>query len=406
MGAPCIFPACINRMFGRDPTQSRRVPSLPDVLVTLSARAGKPLWIPSDVGGLCCATPWGSKGYRKGHDYMAVSMADALWRWSDGGRLPIVVDAASCTLGLVEDVRLHLDEQRRSLHERLKIIDSITWCRDLLPRLKIQRKLGRVVLHPTCSMNHLALATLPPWHYSSDCIAIEYWTDPAAIAALLLPGVAPDGKSGGRAFLRFLDWQFTASDDELTDPARFQYREAFALVEAIFEGTPINYCPFIFVDNDAAIARGWAQGFPKKLGSVYQTRSFSAPSPPAAPLAKGSRFGASVAAHGERLATARIQLEKPIVDPSTIFIRPTVMRRYFPQLAVAGQPKPPANELTMSLTDNLAIVDVWAGSAELRMPEVQGEEMHLIAPLRVGRGYRLGMAYSVTDLRIVKNYAV
>src|SRR5271156_2685848 len=27
--------------------------------------------------------------------------------------------------------------------------------------------------------------------------------------------------------------------------------------------------------------------------------------------------------------------------------------------------KPPVNELTMSLTDNLAIVDVWAGSAEL-----------------------------------------
>ena len=59
----------------------------------------------------------------------------------------------------------------------------------------------------------------------------------------------------------------------------------------------------------------------------------------------------------------------------------------------------------MSLTDNFSIVDVWAGSAELRIPEVQGEDMHLIAPLRVGRGYRLGMAYSVTDLRILKNHA-
>ena len=147
------------------------------------------------------------------------------------------------------------------------------------------------------------------------------------------------------------------------------------------------------------------RAFPKKLGSIYQTRSFSAPSPAAAPLAKGSRFGASVAAHGERLATARIELEERIANPSTIFNRPTVMRRYFPQLAAAGQYKPPVNELTMSLTDDLAIVDVWAGSAELRMPEVQGEEMHLIAPLRVGRGYRLGMAYSVTDLRILKNYA-
>jgi hypothetical protein len=258
---------------------------------------------------------------------------------------------------------------------------------------------------PLTAGGQSALAKSPPWHYSSDCIAIEYWANPAAIAALLPAGVAPDVKSDGRAFFWFLDWQFTGSEDELTDPARYQYREAFVLVEANFEGMPINYCPFIFVDNDAAISRGWAQGFPKKRGSIYQTRTFAAPSLAAAPLAKKSRFGASVAAHDERLATARIQLEEPVADPTMVFNRPTVMRRYFPQLAKDGQSKPPVNELTMSLTDNLAVVDVWAGSAELHIPEVRGEEMHLIAPLRVGRGYRLGMSYSVTDLRILKNYA-
>ena len=109
---------------------------------------------------------------------------------------------------------------------------------------------------------------MPPWHYSSDCMAIEYWADPKAIAAVLPKGVSVDEKSGGRAFFWFLDWQFTASNDELTDPARYQYREAFVLVEAVFDGVPVNYCPYIFVDNDAAIARGWAQGFPKKLASV------------------------------------------------------------------------------------------------------------------------------------------
>jgi acetoacetate decarboxylase len=259
---------------------------------------------------------------------------------------------------------------------------------------------------PKSPLGQSALASPPPWHYSSDCIAIEYWADPAAIAALLPPGMTPDEKSGGRAFFWFLDWQFTGSNDELTDPARYQYREAFALVEATFEGMPVNYCPYIFVDNDAALARGWAQGFPKKLASVYQTRSFTAASPAAAPLARGSRFGASVAAHGERLATARIQLEEKVGDPSKVFNRPTTMRRYFPQLDSGRQQTPAVDELTMSLTDNLAIVDVWAGSAELKMPEVQGEDMHRIAPLRVGCGYRLGMAYSVTDLRILKNYAV
>jgi acetoacetate decarboxylase len=258
---------------------------------------------------------------------------------------------------------------------------------------------------PLTPQGKSTLVPLPPWHYSSDCIAIEYWADPGAVAALLPSGLKPDEKSGGRAFFWFLDWQFTGSNDELTDPARYQYREAFVLVEAIYESTPVNYCPYIFVDNDSAIARGWAQGYPKKLASVYQTRSFSAPSPAAAPLAKESRFGASVAAHGERLATARIQLEEKIADPSTVFNRPTTMRRYFPQLVAGRQEKPAVDELTWSLTDDLAIVDVWGGSAELRIPEVAGEDMHTLAPLRVGRGYRLGMAYSVTDLRVLKSYA-
>jgi acetoacetate decarboxylase len=249
-----------------------------------------------------------------------------------------------------------------------------------------------------------ALAGPPPWHYSSDCLVVEYWTDPTAVAALLAPGLTADPKSNGRAFFWFLDWQFTASDDELTDPARYQYREAFVLIEAMFEDQPVNYCPFIFVDNDAAIARGWTQGFPKKYASVFQTRTFAAPSPAAAPLAKGSRFGGSLSAHGERLATARVQLEEKVADPRSVFNRPTVMRRYFPQLAASRQKTPSVDELTMSLTDNLAIVDVWVGSAELAIPEVRGEELHLIAPKRVGRGYRLGMAYSVTDLRILKNY--
>jgi acetoacetate decarboxylase len=257
---------------------------------------------------------------------------------------------------------------------------------------------------PLTPQGESALAKLPPWHYSSDCIAIEYWTDPGAIAALLPPDVTPDKEANGRAFFWFLDWQFTGSNDELTDPARYQYREAFVLVEAVFEGKPINYCPYIFVDNDAAIARGWAQGFPKKYGSIFQTRSFSAPSAAAAPLTKGSRFGASLAAHGERLVTARIQLEEKVANPASVFHRPTVMRRYFPQLAAGYHEKPAVNELTMSLTDDLAIVDVWAGPAELTVPQVPGEDMHSLAPQRVGRGYRLGMAYSVTDLRILKSY--
>src|SRR6201991_5028965 len=155
--AAVYFCACINRMFGRDPA-GPAAPSLAEAFVSLSKRAGKPLWIPPDVAGLCCTTPWKSKGYRQGHKYMAQAVADALWRWSDGGALPIVVDAASCTLGLNEDVATQLEGARKEQYERLKIIDSIAWCRDLLPNLAISHTLGRVAVHPPCSTTHLGLA--------------------------------------------------------------------------------------------------------------------------------------------------------------------------------------------------------------------------------------------------------
>jgi len=89
---------------------------------------------------------------------MANAVADALWRWSDGGALPIVVDAASCTLGLAEDVATQLDAERKTRYESLTIVDSIAWCRDLLPALTISRKLTRIAVHPTCSMTHLGLS--------------------------------------------------------------------------------------------------------------------------------------------------------------------------------------------------------------------------------------------------------
>jgi D-lactate dehydrogenase len=150
------FPTCINRIFGRDPDKPR-TPSLPEAFVTLSARAGMPLWIPDDVRGLCCSTPWASKGLADGHQWMAEAICDALWRWTDHGSLPIVIDASSCTHGLLEDVAKHVDDSRRAQMEAMSIRDSITWCRDLLPHLSANRKLETVALHPTCSTTHLGL---------------------------------------------------------------------------------------------------------------------------------------------------------------------------------------------------------------------------------------------------------
>jgi len=154
--AAVYFPACINRIFGRAPGMPQR-PSLPEALVALSARAGQPLWIPSNVRGLCCSTPWSSKGYHLGHEWMAAAIADAMWDWSDAGTLPIVIDAVSCTHGLLDDVRTHVNSERQERFKKIQLVDAIAWTHKLLPSLHIQRKLGSAAVHPTCSTIHLGL---------------------------------------------------------------------------------------------------------------------------------------------------------------------------------------------------------------------------------------------------------
>jgi D-lactate dehydrogenase len=154
-GATAVYyPACVNRIFGEP--DGHQGPSLPQAVVALARRAGRPVWIPEDVSGTCCATIWHSKGYREGNAVMANRMVSAAWRWTDGGTLPLVVDASSCTLGIAHEVVPHLTEENARRHQRLTVLDSVVWAaEELLPRLTVERTVPAAVLHPTCSMRHL-----------------------------------------------------------------------------------------------------------------------------------------------------------------------------------------------------------------------------------------------------------
>ncbi|OEV23717.1 hypothetical protein AN219_26345, partial [Streptomyces nanshensis] len=65
--------------------------------------------------------------YEAGNTLMANRMVEAAWRWTDGGELPLVVDASSCTLGLTEEVVPYLTPANRTLHARLTVLDSLVW---------------------------------------------------------------------------------------------------------------------------------------------------------------------------------------------------------------------------------------------------------------------------------------
>jgi D-lactate dehydrogenase len=160
-GAAAVYvPACVNRIFGRSRNGDGAGPaSLPQALVTVSARAGRPVWIPPDVAGTCCGTPWTSKGYREGAAHMANSTVAELWEWSIHGELPVVIDASSCTHGLLESSGALSEENLERLGS-MTVLDSIQWAADhLIDDLEIPSRIGTAVVHPTCSATHLGLNT-------------------------------------------------------------------------------------------------------------------------------------------------------------------------------------------------------------------------------------------------------
>jgi D-lactate dehydrogenase len=159
-GAAAVYlPACINRIFGNPVGTPASAPSLPQALVSVSARAGQPVWIPDDAAGHCCATPWSSKGYRRGGEEMAERTARAMWRWSEQGRLPVVIDASSCAHGLSAELAPRLGEQERERFSQIVVMDSIEWVHDrLLENLQVTGRVASAAIHPSCSATRMGLA--------------------------------------------------------------------------------------------------------------------------------------------------------------------------------------------------------------------------------------------------------
>jgi D-lactate dehydrogenase len=184
--AAVYVPSCTNRIFGpsrepaKTPLYDRKLParSVIDALVTVSARAGMPIWIPEGVAGSCCGLPWSSKGFEAAHRHKANEMVERLWGWSGEGKLPVVIDAASCTGAIADTAEGVLSEENAERLAKLEIVDSVAWAARLLPNLEIGEKVPAATAHPTCATRRLGLA--PSLRSLAEALADDVYVPPSA----------------------------------------------------------------------------------------------------------------------------------------------------------------------------------------------------------------------------------
>ena len=119
--------------------------------------------------------------------------------------------------------------------------------------------------------------------------------------------------------------------------------------------------------------RGHLQGWPKKMGSTWLTRSLPLDHPAAAPLREGTRLGATLAVKDRRLVEARLELTGLPGEALGFVARPTYGTVGFPDLTRPERP-PELRDVRSVVTRRVG--DGWhEARAELSFMETPREEL-------------------------------
>ena len=140
------------------------------------------------------------------------------------------------------------------------------------------------------------------------------------------------------------------------------------------------------MDKDFALARGWHQGYPKKLGSIWMTRPV--PVGKAGPrLEAGGRFGATLSAGDRRLIEARFTITGRSDSNGFVNALPMLHSRYFPSIESSAPPS--MDELVTMKSYDWDATPTWQGDAELIFHDSPTEELTRIEPREmIGAYYR------------------
>ena len=238
----------------------------------------------------------------------------------------------------------------------------------------------RAFTAPFTTTGSSALVAPPPWHYAGWLINVGFRYAAASASALIPPDA---GRPTGVGCVHFADWQACTDGHELLDPICAQYRETIVVLEIERpDGARCMYCPAIWVDQDIALLRGLLQGWPKKMGSTWLTRSLPIDHCAAAPLRLGTRLGASLAVKDRRVLEATLTLTGQIGAPLGFLAAPTLGVVGWPDLRAPS--RMPVLELVKPAIGQRQQSDWHAADATLTFTPSAAEEISTLSDVCAG----------------------
>jgi len=255
---------------------------------------------------------------------------------------------------------------------------------------------------PLTPQGHSSLVEPPPWHFGGEIMQLAFRISKTKAKELIPPPLELT-EEPGKGIVWFVEWiSVSESNPDMVfiNPERTMYQECLVMIQCSLNGEQGYFVPYIWVDNDFTLMRGFVQGFPKKLCQIYKTKLHELN-----PKIGGKRPGAKIKgicqAHGERIIEGSLMLTRKANQSELPLVRLYLMR-YFPSIEDVSNPA--VHELVISEISNVRITDIWAGDTDLEFFVSDVEEVANLAPIEMLGGFSYSMGFTISGGKVVHQY--
>jgi hypothetical protein len=236
---------------------------------------------------------------------------------------------------------------------------------------------------PLTKSGRSALVPEGPWIYAFDTIGVYAVGDTERLKEALPDFFSPTGDMWFY-FAEIISQSPNCPELNYEAPGLVQYNEAAIFVKVNYKKREYAYCPFMYVDNDVSLMRGYVVGFPKKLASIHITRKHD--------LMNFKKFGGVASRAGYPLLKMVVEPEKPTEKLPFDNFGTWILRRYI---------KLTNTDDIVEFIPEVEYGKILEGDAELRVFGGINDELHLFDPVDVRTGYVYSALLKVREIRVL-----
>jgi len=235
----------------------------------------------------------------------------------------------------------------------------------------------------------------PPWIYGIEMIGVKAYFDLGKLKDLVPP---PLDIVDGEGFV-YIAKIYTVSGNRwemlYEDPEETKYMEAAVALKVKYNRNIYTYFPYMWVDKDLPLIRGWLLGYPKKLAFISMSEFHKLLEGYEGP-AQGVKMGGYALRNGKEIVRMKITLKEKVPQPPIPF-GPIVQFRRFPSV----QEGTDVYELGQVISSDFKVDEIWKGHAELKLSDSINDELGLLEVSEIEGGYYFNWAFKQLGTKIL-----